>query len=300
MRLQAAEQQHRMTPGAGGRTRPILLLLLITSGARRDGVDGRTLDPYLEVRVRPASALRSGFSMSKGGKMMTSKLPLDNHTGLRKADPRHHDSPTAHRNYQLDSVLTAPHNHTKGVPHHESNRPGKSRPQAWEATQLTNRHPMGPLPHRRVFRKDGAERTCAAECHREREEREVFCHSDFAVNGIIHDVEVVGGGARILTVLVSSGGSYKTGQLYLTPDSGVFSRVTVLALHTPHLQLGGRYIMMGQIYRRGMQLPPAVLRVVSGRLRAGDGLVTSGSSIIRRFNRRKDGRGLWAALSKCT
>ncbi|XP_073435906.1 UPF0450 protein C17orf58 homolog isoform X3 [Dendrobates tinctorius] len=117
--------------------------------------------------------------MSKGGKMMTSKLPLDNHTGLRKADPRHHDSPTAHRNYQLDSVLTAPHNHTKGVPHHESNRPGKSRPQAWEATQLTNRHPMGPLPHRRVFRKDGAERTCAAECHREREEREVFCHSDF-------------------------------------------------------------------------------------------------------------------------
>ncbi|CAJ0956260.1 unnamed protein product [Ranitomeya imitator] len=121
-----------------------------------------------------------------------------------------------------------------------------------------------------------------------------------AVNGIIHDEEVVGGGARILTVLVSSGGSYKTGRLYLTPDSGAFSRVTVLALHTPHLQLGGRYIMMGQIYRRGMQLAPAVLRVVSGRLRAGDGLVTSGSSFTRRFNRRKDGRGLRAALSRCT
>ncbi|XP_077110823.1 UPF0450 protein C17orf58 homolog [Ranitomeya variabilis] len=289
-----------MTPGAG-RT-PILLIIttiiIIMSGARKDGVEGRTPDSSLEVGVLPGSAPRSGFSMLEGGKMMTSKLPLDNHTGFKKADPRHRDSPSA--DYQLDSVLTAPHNHTKGVPHHESNRPGKSRPQAWEAAQLTNRHPVGPLPHRRVFRKDGAERRCTAECHREREEREAFCHSDFAVNGIIHDVEVVGGGARILTVLVSSGGLYKTGRLYLTPDSGAFSRVTVLALNTPHLQLGGRYIMMGQIYRRGMQLAPAVLRVVSGRLRAGDGLVRSGSSFTRRFNQRKDGRGLRAALSRCT
>ncbi|XP_069611712.1 UPF0450 protein C17orf58 homolog [Ranitomeya imitator] len=286
-----------MSPGAG--CTPILLIIttIIISGDHKDGVEGRTPDSSLEVGVLPGSAPRSGFSMLEGGKMMTSKLPLDNHTGFKKADPRHRDSPSAEHNYQLDSVPTAPHNHTKGVPHHESNRPRKSHPQAWEAAQLTNRHPVGPLPHRRVFRKDGAGRRCTAECHRE---REAFCHSDFAVNGIIHDEEVVGGGARILTVLVSSGGSYKTGRLYLTPDSGAFSRVTVLALHTPHLQLGGRYIMMGQIYRRGMQLAPAVLRVVSGRLRAGDGLVTSGSSFTRRFNRRKDGRGLRAALSRCT
>ncbi|XP_073516426.1 UPF0450 protein C17orf58 homolog isoform X2 [Phyllobates terribilis] len=237
------------------------------------------------------------------------KLLLDNHTGLRK-DHRHRDGlpAAAHQDrYQPDSILTAPHNHSSGVPHHESNRPEKSRPQAWEAARPTNRHPRGPLPHRRVFRKDGAKRTCAVECHRECAEQEAYCHNDFAVDGIIHDVDSVGGGAHILTVLVSSGGAYKTGRLYLTPDTGAFSRVTILALHSPpcqphrpHLQLGGRYIIMGQIYLRGTHLPPVVLRAVGGRLRAGDGLVMSGSSFIRRFNRRTDGRGLRAALSRCT
>lgn len=56
---------------------------------------------------------------------------------------------------------------------------------------------------------------------------------------------------------------------------------------------------MGQIYHKRMELPSPIQRVISGRLRAGDGLVTSGRSFIRRYNRKKDRRVLAAAHTKC-
>ncbi|KAM4034951.1 UPF0450 protein C17orf58 homolog isoform 2-T2 [Anomaloglossus baeobatrachus] len=159
-------------------------------------------------------------------------MPLDNNPGLRTADVRHrNDLPAAHRN-RPGSILTAPNIHTMVVPQHESNRPGRSPPQAAEGARPA---------HPRLLRKGGAERTCAAEGHTEGDERQAFCHSDFAVNGIIHDVDAVGGGATILTVLVTTAGLYKGKRLHLTPDTGAFSRVTVLALHRPpcpHLRLG--------------------------------------------------------------
>ncbi|KAM4034952.1 UPF0450 protein C17orf58 homolog isoform 3-T3 [Anomaloglossus baeobatrachus] len=274
-----------MLSGAGCTHIILLIIITITAGsaALTGGVDGRVPVRPLEGVVRPLSASLPGFSM-----------PLDNNPGLRTADVRHrNDLPAAHRN-RPGSILTAPNIHTMVVPQHESNRPGRSPPQAAEGARPA---------HPRLLRKGGAERTCAAEGHTEGDERQAFCHSDFAVNGIIHDVDAVGGGATILTVLVTTAGLYKGKRLHLTPDTGAFSRVTVLALHRPpcpHLRLGGRYIIMGQIYHRRAQLPPPVQRSVSGRLQAGDGLVTSGRSFIRRFTRKKDSRVLGAALSKCT
>lgn len=50
-----------------------------------------------------------------------------------------------------------------------------------------------------------------------------------AVNGIVHDVDVVGPGVQLVTLLVDRDGLYKMNRLYLTPD-GFFFRVHILAL----------------------------------------------------------------------
>ncbi|XP_071987761.1 UPF0450 protein C17orf58 homolog isoform X2 [Engystomops pustulosus] len=260
------------------------------------------------------------------------KTSLDNNTGLRKADAPHSNSlpandhsgrPAANQHgssrkvgqdqNQPDPALTSPHRSSKGVPNNESNRPRKMGPKAVGASQnssrttlISNRDPTSLLQQISVLRKEGdsRERSCL-ECHKERDEREAYCSSDFAVNGIIHDVDTVARGVQILTVLVNSGGFYKMNRLYITPD-GVFFRVTILAVGNPtcpkpclHLKMGGRYIIMGQIYQKRMELPLSLLGAVGGRLRAGDGLVTSGRSFIRRFTRKKDRKVLAAAHSRC-
>lgn len=324
----------RMLSGVGG-TLILLILITATTNAREDVLDNSTLSPsrgavelpqvrrYGQLHISPSHLSKPG-----DGKKIPppsdkkTKPALDNNTGLRKSDV--HPSNRLPANgvsgrpgkvlqdgNQADSILAA---RVYEIPDHESNRPGKPSPRATKASQnsskaarTSNRHPASLLHHPSVFRKDpdSKDRTCVTECHKERDEREAYCHSDFAVNGIVHDVDAVAKGIQLLTVLVNSGGFYKMNRLYITPD-GVFFRVRILAVddphcHTPclHLKLGGRYIIMGQIYHKRMELPSPIQRVISGRLRAGDGLVTSGRSFIRRYNRKKDRRVLAAAHTKC-
>ncbi|XP_063819696.1 UPF0450 protein C17orf58 homolog isoform X2 [Pseudophryne corroboree] len=245
-------------------------------------------------------------------KKIKSKVTLDNTTGLRKTIDHHgnrlptsvlveHSSTNEYSNSQkllqdrnhLQSALVSSHflstkissmqeqRDTKTIIYsfldHESNRP----------------------------ESDSKERICLSECHKERDEREAYCNSDFAVNGIIHDVDTLSKGTQLLTILVNSGGLYKMNRLYITPD-GFFFRVKILAVDNLNchkscldFKLGSRYIIMGQIYHKRMELPLSMQQTISGRLRAGDGLVTSGSNFVKRFNRKKERKVLAAMHSKC-
>ena len=57
----------------------------------------------------------------------------------------------------------------------------------------------------------------------------LFCVLKAAVNGIVHDVDVLGPGIQLVTLLVDRDGLYKMNRLYTTPD-GFFFRVHILAL----------------------------------------------------------------------
>ncbi|KAM8945724.1 UPF0450 protein C17orf58 homolog [Pelodytes ibericus] len=197
---------------------------------------------------------------------------------------------------------------------HESNRPGKvsshkptdvlrnsSKP-SW----ITNRHPSSLLYQFQAFRRgsDSKEKLCLTECNKEKDERDSYCNSDFAVNGIVHEVETISKGMQLITLLVNSAGLYKMNRLYITPD-GFFFRVKILAVDTLRCQkscldfkLGNRYIVMGEIYHKRTALPEATQQLTNRRLRAGDGLVRS-SSYVRRFNRKKDRKVLAVAHAKC-
>uniref|UniRef100_A0A2K5KNI3 Chromosome 17 open reading frame 58 n=5 Tax=Cercopithecinae TaxID=9528 RepID=A0A2K5KNI3_CERAT len=150
----------------------------------------------------------------------------------------------------------------------------------------------------------GAE-PCARACRSDLDEREAFCESEFAVNGIVHDVDVLGAGIRLVTLLVDRDGLYKMNRLYLTPD-GFFFRVHMLALDSsscnkpcPEFKPGSRYIVMGHIYHKRRQLPTALLQVLRGRLRPGDGLLRSSSSYVKRFNRKREGQIQGAIHNQC-
>lgn len=58
---------------------------------------------------------------------------------------------------------------------------------------------------------------------------QTLCFLKAAVNGIVHDVDVLGTGIRLVTLLVDRDGLYKMNRLYITPD-GFFFRVHILAL----------------------------------------------------------------------
>uniref|UniRef100_A0ABI7ZZ45 Uncharacterized protein n=1 Tax=Felis catus TaxID=9685 RepID=A0ABI7ZZ45_FELCA len=62
---------------------------------------------------------------------------------------------------------------------------------------------------------------------------------------------------------------------------------------------GSRYIVMGHIYHKRRQLPTALLQVLRGRLRPGDGLLRSSSSYVKRFNRKRDGQVQGAIHTQC-
>lgn len=70
-------------------------------------------------------------------------------------------------------------------------------------------------------------------------------HSFFpAINGIVHDIDVIRRGIRLVTLLVSNDGFYKMSRLFLTPDI-FFFKVNILVLDTykctkpcPDLKLG--------------------------------------------------------------
>ncbi|XP_029455227.1 UPF0450 protein C17orf58 homolog isoform X2 [Rhinatrema bivittatum] len=148
------------------------------------------------------------------------------------------------------------------------------------------------------------EKMCLTECWKERDEAEFYCFSEFAVNGIVHDVEILGKGLRLITLLVNSDGLYKMSRLYIIPD-GFFFRIKILAIDTlnchrlcPYFKPGSRYIVMGQIYHKRLQLPPSMLQFIRGHLRPGDGLVWS-NSYVKRFNRKKGRKVQGAARTKC-
>ncbi|XP_069337727.1 UPF0450 protein C17orf58 homolog [Eulemur rufifrons] len=148
--------------------------------------------------------------------------------------------------------------------------------------------------------------SCARACRADLDERESYCASEFAVNGIVHDVDVLGAGIRLVTLLVDRDGLYKMSRLYITPD-GFFFRVHLLALDSsschkpcPEFKPGSRYIVMGHIYHKRRQLPAALLQVLRGRLRPGDGLLRSSSSYVKRFNRKREGQVQAVIHTQCT
>ncbi|XP_069056017.1 UPF0450 protein C17orf58 homolog isoform X3 [Pleurodeles waltl] len=151
---------------------------------------------------------------------------------------------------------------------------------------------------------DNKEKMCLTECKRDKDERTFFCNNEFAVNGIVHDVAVLGRGARLVTLLVNSEGLYKMSRLFIAPD-GFFFRIKILAVDTsdcrrpcPDFKLGSRYIVMGQIYHKRLQLHDSVLQFLKGNLRPGDGLVRS-SSYVKRFTKKKGRIVQSVAHTKC-
>ncbi|XP_052051867.1 UPF0450 protein C17orf58 homolog isoform X2 [Apodemus sylvaticus] len=155
--------------------------------------------------------------------------------------------------------------------------------------------------------EDGEPETqsCARACSADADEREAYCASEFAVNGIVHDVDVLGVGMRLVTLLVDPDGLYKMSRLYITPD-GFFFRVHILALGSsschkpcPEFKPGSRYIVMGHIYHKRRQLPSALLQVLRGRLRPGDGLIRGSSGYVKRFNRKREWQVRGATHTQC-
>lgn len=120
---------------------------------------------------------------------------------------------------------------------------------------------------------------CLSECRKEKDEREYYCYSEFgkstsgvltwwwiflidslsrfstigtwrslvpssAINGVVHDIEVLRKGVRLITLMVSSDGFYKMSRLYVSPDN-FFFKVQLLVLDTykcskpcPDIKLG--------------------------------------------------------------
>ncbi|XP_074080867.1 UPF0450 protein C17orf58 homolog [Macrotis lagotis] len=195
----------------------------------------------------------------------------------------------------LEGSLNSP---GRPSPDQEEAPPGnRSRTPGLSQQPLRLRPPRGDTDH--------MENTCETECKWDMDEKEFYCMSEFAVNGIVHDVEVLGEGIRLVSLLVNSHGLYKTNRLYVTPD-GFFFRVHVLVLDSsscnkPYadFKFGSRYIVMGHIYHKRRQLSTALLQVLQGRLRPGDGLLRSSSSYVKRFNRKRDEKIQRAAHTKC-
>ncbi|TNN47969.1 UPF0450 protein C17orf58 [Liparis tanakae] len=199
----------------------------------------------------------------------------------------------------------------------EENRPGKSslyQSGLGVATRNNSRPPVvfnrrssSLLYHFDILRRDSDfthDAFCMSECRKEKEEREYYCYSEFAVNGIVHDIEVLRKGIRLITLMVSSDGFYKMSRLYVTPDS-FFFKVRLLVLDTykcskpcPDIKLGTRYIIMGQIYHRRRHLPSDLLNLLGGKLKPGDGLLRS-NNYVKRFNKRRHQKALEATRSRC-
>ncbi|XP_072319961.1 UPF0450 protein C17orf58 homolog [Eucyclogobius newberryi] len=197
----------------------------------------------------------------------------------------------------------------------EENRPGKSSiyqsgivtRNSSRPSVLYNRRSSSLLYHFDVLRRESDfthDAFCLSECRKERDEREHYCYSEFAINGIVHDIDVLRKGVRLITLMVTSDGFYKMSRLYVTPDS-FFFKVRLLVVDTfkcskpcPDIKLGTRYIIMGQIYHRRRHLPSDLLALVGGKLKPGDGLLRS-NNYIKRFNKRRHQKAVDATRSRC-
>ncbi|XP_036395812.1 uncharacterized protein LOC118785328 isoform X1 [Megalops cyprinoides] len=231
--------------------------------------------------------------------------PVSDHDVRHNSRPRSHPVPAAPPRRdppgrKLDPEENRPGKsglHQSGSGHRNNSRP----------SVLLNRRSSSLLYHFDVLKKESdfsQEAVCLSECRKEKEEREYYCYSEFAINGIVHDVEVIRKGIRLVTLLVSSDGFYKMSRLYVTPDS-YFFKVQVLVLDTykcskpcPELKLGSRYIVMGQIYHRRRHLPNDLLVLLSGKLKPGDGLLRS-NNYVKRFNKRRHQKTQEASRLRC-
>ncbi|XP_039571854.1 UPF0450 protein C17orf58 homolog isoform X2 [Passer montanus] len=119
----------------------------------------------------------------------------------------------------------------------ESNRAGKGMPSGEpqpssgipEPSWVTNRGAPG---YRAALGEDGdRQKVCPSECRKERDEGEALCASEFAVNGIVYNLEKLGDGVQWITLLVDSAGLYKMSRLYVTPDAAFF-RAHILVVDT--------------------------------------------------------------------
>ncbi|XP_019372116.1 PREDICTED: UPF0450 protein C17orf58 homolog [Gavialis gangeticus] len=261
---------------------------------------GRTLAPEIHLEgLSPAS-----FDFSQANRMHSDRLQAG---PGNSASARFYHAAPSHRK---DRAITETHPlQDTGTDNpntlHHSNRPGKINPYKQSdltrkidhPSWVTNRQSASLLYHFNVLQKDAdKEKACLSGCRKELDEAEAYCASEFAVNGIVYDVERLGSGVRLVTLLVNSDGLYKMSRLYITPD-GFFFRVHILVVDTSHcskpcpdLKLGSRYIVMGQIYHKRRQLPATLQQFLRGRLRPGDGLLGSSSSYVKRFNRKRDRR----------
>ncbi|XP_070842654.1 UPF0450 protein C17orf58 homolog [Chaetodon trifascialis] len=199
----------------------------------------------------------------------------------------------------------------------EENRPGKSSLYQSSIGAVSRNNSRPPVVFNRrsssllyqfdILRRESDfthDAFCMSECRKEKEEREYYCYSEFAINGIVHDIEVLRKGIRLITLMVSSDGFYKMSRLYVTPDS-FFFKVRLLVLDTyrcskpcPDIKLGTRYIVMGQIYHRRRHLPSDLLNLLGGKLKPGDGLLRS-NNYVKRFNKRRHQKALEATRSRC-
>ncbi|KFQ41607.1 hypothetical protein N333_09634, partial [Nestor notabilis] len=89
------------------------------------------------------------------------------------------------------------------------NRPGKIIPythtdpfkKITKPSWVTNRQSSS-LPYQlSALKKDGdKEKACLTECRKERDEVEAYCTSEFAVNGIVYNMERLGNGVHLITL----------------------------------------------------------------------------------------------------
>ncbi|XP_017290642.1 uncharacterized protein LOC108247205 [Kryptolebias marmoratus] len=199
----------------------------------------------------------------------------------------------------------------------EENRPGKSSlyqagvsVAAWNNSRppvFLNRRSASLLYQFDILRRESDythDAFCMSECRKEKDEREYYCYSEFVVNGIVHDIDILRKGVRLITLMVSSDGFYKMSRLYVTPET-FFFKVRLLVLDTykcskpcPDIKLGARYIVMGQIYHRRRHLPSDLLNLLGGKLKPGDGLLRS-NNYVKRFNKRRHQKALEATHSRC-
>ncbi|KFQ36183.1 hypothetical protein N332_11694, partial [Mesitornis unicolor] len=139
-----------------------------------------------------------------------------NHANRKQADRRisahfHHAAPS----YQKIPSFTDAYPFLDAVESDDPNtldhfnRPGKIIPYKHSdpfkkitgPSWVTNRQSSSLLDHFSVLRKDAdKERTCLTECRKERDEVEAYCASEFAVNGIVHNMERLGNGVHLITL----------------------------------------------------------------------------------------------------
>ncbi|XP_062402437.1 UPF0450 protein C17orf58 homolog [Sardina pilchardus] len=278
--------------------------LPVEHNSEKNRGDGRGHIPILHPKITPITVNRTHKN-----------VPESEHHSNNNPPPS--DTDNNHNSRSRNTQPTSNTRKDRDPPNRrldpEENRPGKSSLTTGGNLNNTrpfvlyNRRSSSLLYHFDILKRESdfsQDAVCLSECRKERDEREHYCYSEFAINGIVHDIEILRRGIRLITLLVNSDGFYKMSRLYVTPDS-YFFKVRILVLDTfkcskpcPDFKLGSRYVVMGQIYHRRRHLPSDLLAIVGGKLKPGDGLLRS-SNYVKRYNKRRHQKTQEAMRSKC-